>query len=82
MCLTLFRMGRQKGFSTNIRLDPQNVLTFSFNPLATMLLNFKVIPSANPKLLNLNQDHPSKKAFFFWSNRYKIGVIIYLIEIL
>ena len=26
--------------------------------------NFKFVPSASPKLLNLNQDHPSKKAIF------------------
>ena len=44
---------------TNVGLSPQNVLTFSFNPFATM-----VIPSASPKLLNLNQDHSSKKVVF------------------
>ena len=44
---------------TNVGLSPQNVLTFSFNPFATM-----VIPSASPKLLNLNQDHSSKKSRF------------------
>ena len=32
--------------------------TFSFNPFATFALNFKAIPSASPKLLNLNQWHP------------------------
>ena len=33
------------------------------------------MPSASPKLLNLNQDHPAKKRFF-WSNLYKIKVMI------
>ena len=43
--------------------------------------NFKFLPSASPKLLNLNQNHPSKKRFF-WSNTYKIDVMItFLIEI-
>ena len=39
------------------------------------------MPSASPKLLNLNQDHHSKKRFF-WSNPYKIEVITSLIEML
>ena len=35
-----------------------------------------------PKLLNLNQDHPSKRRFF-WSNPYEIEVMITsLIEML
>ena len=50
--------------STNVGFGPQNFLTFSFNPFATLLQNFKFVPSASPKLLNLNQDHPSKKAIF------------------
>ena len=33
-------------------ISPQNFLTFSFNPTGV-----KFVPSANPKLLNLNQDH-------------------------
>ena len=42
----------------------------------------KTIPRVSPKLLNLNQDHPSKKCFF-WSKHYKIEVMItYLIETL
>ena len=49
---------------TNVVFGPQNVLTFSFNPFATLVQNFKFVPSASPKLLNLNQDHPSKKAIF------------------
>ena len=30
--------------------------------------------SASPKLLNLDQEHPSKK-LFFWSNPYNIAVM-------
>ena len=58
--------GRQKGpptsfspvTSTNVELSPQNFLTFSFNTFATVVQNLKLVPSASPKLLNLNQDHP------------------------
>ena len=40
------------------------------------------MPSTSPKLLSLNQDHPSKK-WFFWSNPYKIEVMVTsLIEML
>ena len=39
-------------------------LTFSFNPFVTLVQNFKFVSSASPKLLNLNQDHLSKKAIF------------------
>ena len=64
--------GGQKGLpyqfsrvtSTNEGISPQNFLTFSFNPFATLVQNFKFVPSASPKLLNLNQDHPSKKVIF------------------
>ena len=74
--LTLFRMGGGGGkkappptifspvTSTNVGVGPQNFLTFSFNPLATLVQNFKFVPSATPKLMNLKQDHPSKKATF------------------
>ena len=68
--------------STNVGFGPKNFLTYSFNPFAILAQNFKFLPSASPKLLNLNQDHPSKKRSF-WSNPYKIGVMItFLIEIL
>ena len=67
---------------TNIGNSSQNFLTFSFNPFATLVSNSKAIPSVSPKLLNLNQDHSSKK-WFFWSNPYKIEVMIAsLIEML
>ena len=57
--------------SANVRIGPQNFLTFSFNPFDRLVENFKFVPSGNPKLLNFNQDHPS-----FWSNPYKIDVMI------
>ena len=50
--------------STNVGFGSKNVLTFSFNPSATLVQNLKFVPSVSPKLLNLNQDHPSKKAIF------------------
>ena len=79
--LTLFRIwgeGGQKGpatsfssvTSTNVGISPQNFLTFSFNPFDRLVWNFKFVPSTSPKLLNLNQDHPWKKRFF-WPNPYK-----------
>ena len=68
--------------SANVGFGPQNFLTFSFNPFATLVKNFKFVPGATPKLLNLNQDHLSIKAIF-WSNPYKIEVMItFLIEML
>ena len=50
--------------STNVEFGPQNLMTFSFNPFVTIVQNLKFLPSASPKLLNFNQDHPSKKAIF------------------
>ena len=50
-------------------------MTFNFSPFATLVQNFKFVPSASPKLLNLNQDHPLKKRFLR-SNPYKIEVVI------
>ena len=93
-CLTLFRRGgRGRGSkkatptsfspvtSINVALSPENFPTFSFNPFATLVQNFMVIPSSSTKSLNLNQDHPLQK--LFWSNSYKIDVMITsLIEML
>ena len=75
--LTLFRMGgegrrRKKApltsfsfvTSTNVGFSPKNILTFSFNPFPTLVYNFKFLPSVNPKLMNFNQDHSSKKAVY------------------
>ena len=50
--------------SVNVGFGPQRFVTFSFNPFATLVQNFKVLPSASPKLLNFNQDNSSKKAIF------------------
>ena len=61
--LTLFRMGWPKRHlgtsfsavtSRNVGISLQIFLTFSFNPLATLVF----VPSASPKLVSLNQDHP------------------------
>ena len=57
--------------STNIGLSQQNIMSFSFNSFDTLVQNFKVILSANPKLLNLSQDQPSKK-FFSGQNLIKM----------
>ena len=52
------------------------------SPTPPKLSDFKFEPSASPTSLNLNQDHPSKKEFF-WSNSYIIEVLITaLIEML
>ena len=48
----------------NVGITPQNFLTFSFNPFATLVQNLKFVPSVSPKLLNLNEDYPSKKVVF------------------
>ena len=49
--------------STNVGIRSQKFLTFSFNSLATLVQNFKFVPSASPKLLNLNQEHRQKNNF-------------------
>ena len=68
--------------SKNAGFGPQIFLTFSFNLFAILVQNLKFVPSASPKLLNLNRGHPSKKRFF-WSNPYKIEVMItFLMEML
>ena len=45
---------------TNVGINLQNFLNFSFDPFYTQVQNLKFIPSACPKLLNLYQDHRSK----------------------
>ena len=42
--------------STNVERSPKDSLTFSFNPTVTLVQNVKV----EPKLLNMNHDHPLK----------------------
>ena len=56
-------------------ISSKNFLTFSFNSFSKLVQIFKTTPSAIPKLMNLNQDHPSKK-WFYWSNPNKIEVMI------
>ena len=50
--------------STNVGTNPQNFLTSSFDPFATLAQNLKSMASASPKLLYLNQDHLSKEVLF------------------
>ena len=50
--------------STNVGNSPQNFLSFNLNSFAKLVQNLNFVPSASPKLLNLNQDHSSKKAVF------------------
>ena len=50
--------------STNVGISPQIFLNFSFNPFATLVQNFKAIPSANLILWNFNQDHTLNKSGF------------------
>ena len=63
--------GRPTSFSNvtsaNVGIIPQNFLTFSFNPFATLVWNFKAT---------------LQKKRFFWSSLYKIEVITSLIEML
>ena len=61
--------------STNVGINLKNFLGCILQPFAKLVQNFKSIPSASPKLLNLNQGHLSKKQYF-WSKTYKIEVMI------
>ena len=45
-------------------LPPKIFWLLFLTTFVTLLQTFKVIPSTRPKLLNLNQDHPSKKSGF------------------
>ena len=56
---------------TSTGISPQNFFTFRFDSFATLLQNFKAMPSTSPKSLNLKQDQPQKK-----SDHYKIEVTI------
>ena len=70
--LTLFRMGWGEGGGQ--KGTPYHFYPCNFNKRSTYLQKLfefqfqsfwhKVIPSSSPKLLNLNQDHPSKKVIF------------------
>ena len=52
--LTLFKIEGRGG----------NRPPISFSPFPTLVETFKFLPCASLKLLNLNQDSPSKKAVF------------------
>ena len=65
--LTLFRMGPGEAksplsyqfspeTSRNVGISTQIFWTFTFNPFAILVQNFKAIPSVGTKLLNLNQE--------------------------
>ena len=64
--LTIFRIWGKKAVptnfppvtSTNVGIIFPKCLASSFNPFARLMLKLKAIPSASPKLLNLNQEHP------------------------
>ena len=78
--LTLFRIGGSKRLyptsfssvtSSNVGVSPQNFLTFSFNPFATLVLHFKFVASATPKLLNFNHDTPVHSTSWKYSTWWK-----------
>ena len=62
-------MGRKEGggarrFSTptNVGINPQNFLTFSFTPFPTVVKKFKVIPSASQsQVIKLEPRAPPQK---------------------
>ena len=50
--------------STNVIISLQNFMIFSLNLFAIPVLNFKAVARASLRLLNLNQEYPSKKLVF------------------
>ena len=50
--------------STNVGISPQNFLTFSCNPLATLVWNFKAIPSDSPNFIELEPRLSCQKSGF------------------
>ena len=66
LLLTLFKIVGRGGGGGGGKNPPQKCpsLLPSFNLISTLVWIFKAIPSVNPQLLNLNQDHPSKKVVF------------------
>ena len=68
--LTLFRMEQKNPptsfspvTSTNVGISPKNVLTFIFNPFATLVQNLKVT-QCQPQIIELELRLPSKKVVF------------------
>ena len=49
---------------TNVGISSPNVLTFSFNPFATIVYNIKGVFSASPKLMNFEPIAPLNKLVF------------------
>ena len=49
---------------SKVGVTSKSSLASSFNPFDTMMSIFKAIPGTTPKLLNLNQDHLSKKLIY------------------
>ena len=45
-------------------VEVRQVISSFTETLTTLVQNFKAIPSPSPKLLNLNQRHPTKKLLF------------------
>ena len=68
---------------TNVGINPQIFLTFSFNPIATLVWNVKAIPSASiielkfdSQIIELKTKTAPQKNWFFKSNSVKIEVMI------
>ena len=92
--LTLFRIGGGGGrggalakrfspaTSTNVGVNLQNFLTFSFKTFATLVEISRPFLVPVPNYWAWTKTTPQKK-WFFWSNPYKIDVMItFLIEVL
>ena len=60
--------------SANIGISSKNFLTLNCNLFITLVLNFKVIPSVSPRLLNLNQD-PLKKIEFMTTSLIENAIV-------
>ena len=50
--------------STNVGLGPQNFLTFSFNPFATLEQNFKFFTYCQSQIIELEPRPPLKESYF------------------
>ena len=51
--------------STKVGISLRNILTFNFDNSATLLRNFKVIPSPVPNYLTLTKSTP-QNTWFYW----------------
>ena len=67
---------------TNVWISPQNFLTFSFKPFATLMQIYSSYLVSVPNYWTWTKTTPQKK-WFIWSNGYKLEVMINsLIEML